>query len=499
MNITAFPNDIFILIIANLSPTDLILCRRVSKQFHAAFSESDLNYHLLKFHYPRVRELRGAENPESNWSEAFKRAASRYHHLKSGRPQSIEKFPVAKSLVVPSWARSYPVAPWQRHLQFEEKTAPFHYPDPLWTYDAGLLIFPNAKEQKYTVYDLSTGWMAGVDINPETKIVRRLSLKEKVLIVEWCQPEAFHQLNENERVHRHFATAYDIVRDSERAPWRAVFRNEWKIHFLGMPLNSRDRFFSVHTETHYAMYLWQPNRSAWGEDDPIESLAIWDISSNSSYRASEDPTGKGKPSEDLEGPRVLRRFSFSDLGFYRIRQRSSPILRGLELDENNVYFIQEDHRWIVGSQASHLHPRLHKVKTTGIPFSAGPFWEDECGADGDVNLSFCERASDTRAPNIAPCWRHEEFPYLTITEAMDVEAGVTFSARHCFMLETISINVKPRVQMTGPGYGISLRDDLWQQLLAKGTIRGDERWLVGENTNDEVVILHFDRAVRDTI
>lgn len=50
----------------------------VSKQFQAAFSESDLNYHLLKFHYPRVRELRGAENPEPDWSEAFKRAASRY-------------------------------------------------------------------------------------------------------------------------------------------------------------------------------------------------------------------------------------------------------------------------------------------------------------------------------------------------------------------------------------------------------------------------------------
>ena len=45
----------------------------------------------------------------------------------------------------------------------------------------------------------------------------------------------------------------------------------------------------------------------------------------------------------------------------------------------------------------------------------------------------------------------QEFPYLTITEAMDVHAGVTFSARHCFMLETISINVKPKVRMTGPG------------------------------------------------
>ena len=59
-------------------------------------------------------------------------------------------------------------------------------------------------------------------------------------------------------------------------------------------------------------------------------------------------------------------------------------------------------------------------------------------------------------------------------------------------LETISINVKPKVRMTGPGYQVSLRDDLWQQLLGKGKICGDERWLIGENTHEEVVILYFD-------
>jgi hypothetical protein len=160
-------------------------------------------------------------------------------------------------------------------------------------------------------------------------------------------------------------------------------RNEWKIHFLGMPLNSRDRFYSTHTATNYALYLWQPNRSAWGEDEPIEALAIWDISSPSSYHPSEDPTDKGRP-EDLQiGARVIRRFSFADLDFYKIRQRSAPVLRGLELDENHVYIVEEDHRWIVGHQASHTLPRLHKVKTTGIPFTPGPRWEDECGADGE--------------------------------------------------------------------------------------------------------------------
>lgn len=63
------------------------------------------------------------------------------------------------------------------------------------------------------------------------------------------------------------------------------------------------------------------------------------------------------------------------------------------------------------------------------------------------------------------------------------------------MLETISINIKPKINMIGPGYEISLRDDLWQQLLGKGKICGDERWLIGENTREEIVILHFDREV----
>lgn len=174
-----------------------------------------------------------------------------------------------------------------------------------------------------------------------------------------------------------------------------------------MPLNSRDRFFSIHSATHYALYLWQPNRSAWGEDEPIEALAIWDISSPSSYRPSEDPTGTSKPSDDLEGAKVLRRLSFAELDFYKIRQRASPTLRELELDESNVYVIEEDHRWMTGAQSSMTLPRLHKVKTVGIPLAAGPRWEDECGADGDINLSFCERGTDSRHPSIAPCWRHE--------------------------------------------------------------------------------------------
>jgi len=428
------------------------------------------------------------------------KVASRYHHLKAGKPRNIERLPLAKSFMLPAWCRVYGVSKWQRFLQFEEKTAPFEYPDSLWTYDDGLLIFPSSQLSTYALCDLNTGRLQPIEIHSVGKIVRRIRLKGRLLVVEWCEQDSYHQLNENEEVSRHFATAYDLIAiDSVLGNWRARFRNEWKIHFLGLPLNSRDRFFSSFTSTHYTMYLWQPNRSAWGEDDPIEALAVWDISSPSEYRPSEDSTGSMKPNEDSEGARVIRRLSFADLDFYKIRQRSTPTLRGLDLDENHVYIIEEDHRWLVGQQAGHNLPRLHKVKSTGIPFAAGPRWEDECGADGDVNLSFCERRSDEREPGFAPCWRHEEFPYLTITEAVDAEAGVRYCARHCFMLETISISVKPKVHMTGPGYEISLRDDLWQQLLGKGSICGDERWLIGENLDNEVVIFHFDEIVKKGI
>ena len=175
------------------------------------------------------------------------------------------------------------------------------------------------------------------------------------------------------------------------------------VHSLGMPLNSTDRFISTHSDTHYAVYLWQPNRSASGEDDPIESLEIWDISSPSSYVPPKAPSVDAKLADKNQGPKVIRHLSSSDLSFYNIRQKSTPIIRSLELDESHVYFVEEDHRWLVGPQASHNLPRLHKVKSTGIPLFIGPRWEDECGADGDLDLSFCERNTETERmfPQIA--------------------------------------------------------------------------------------------------
>ena len=103
--------------------------------------------------------------------------------------------------------------------------------------------------------------------------------------------------------------------------------------------------------------------------------------------------------------------SWKDEGGCEVGSWMVKLLAGVELDENHVYVIEEDHRWIVGQQAGHALPRLHKVKTIGIPFVTGPMWVDSCGADGDTSMSFCQRASDSRRRNLAPCWRHEVSRY----------------------------------------------------------------------------------------
>lgn len=223
MDITNFPTDLFVLILGYLSPKELVLSRCVSKKYHAAFTDPDLSHHMLLHHYPRVRELR-YETASLGWADIFAKVARRYHHLQTGTPRRIESYPLCKSFVVPKWARSYPINPWQRHLQFEEKSAPFQYHDTLWTYDEGLLIFPSQEKQRYVLYDLETSVFSNIDIGSEGNIVRRIRLKNGVLVVEWCEGEAYHALNENEMVYRHFATSFNIIKIEGDDRWTANFR-----------------------------------------------------------------------------------------------------------------------------------------------------------------------------------------------------------------------------------------------------------------------------------
>ncbi|OTA52803.1 hypothetical protein K449DRAFT_390652 [Hypoxylon sp. EC38] len=529
-DLTDLPNDLFLLIISYLSPRDCVLSRCVSRSWLAAFTNPDTSWNLMRWHFSRSREMRRAAEelgPAPDGARIFAKVARRYHYLRAAQPRLVEKVDVVQEVV--GFKGSFRgVTPWNRWLRWNDNEAAFQYREPTWCFDDGLLVYQEAVSERYVAYDLETRIRFEVPFDASDKKVRRLRLTSGVLVIEWCEREPYHQLNDREMVHRHFATAFDVRRrlysstssSSDLQFTRDIaFRSEWKIHFLGLPLNNHDRFFSAHTSTHYALYLWQPNRSPWGEEDPIEQLTIWDISKPSAYRPSLDPTGANKPTTGsvLEGPTVINRFTWRELEVLGLRQRHTPSLREVLLDEANVYVHEEEHRWLAGQHSSLSPPRHHQVRCTGIPFSGfGPRWFDECCADGDVHMSFCPRAgslsrilgnnrlagSDGVWPGWAPCWRHEEFPYLTVSDAVDAGAGVRIVARQCFLMEALSSFVMPKISIQeelggglGDGedevYEVQFPDQMWWELLGKGKIAGDERWVVGEDGQGKVTIVRF--------
>ncbi|KAH8762525.1 hypothetical protein F5883DRAFT_560620 [Diaporthe sp. PMI_573] len=715
MDIVELPRDLFLLVVAHLSARTVVLCRRVSRSWHGAFTDPDLNLQLMKWHFPRCREMRvaylagalggagpaGTEEAQDtadeqgdhlriggtkesgngakvawspDWTVTFSDVARRYHHLRTATPWTVEAIELGSTEQGPA-RMFYPVAIWDRFLRLDDKTAPFHYPDPAWSYslDDGLLVYHSAAHEEtdgadqqamscpWRLLDLETGREVVVPFpQGEDRIVRRVRLSRSVLVLEWCERDAYHQLNDREECHRHFVTALDVVRErsgGESSPrghqtaasevtWTVRHRCQFKTHFLGFPLNRHDRFFSAHTATHYAVYVWQPNRSLYN-DDPIESVIVWDISA------------RGQP-------RTIRRITWDTLAFYGVRQGSTPTLRALGMDQGNLYFIEEEHRWAEGGHSSLVPPRVHLVRSTGIPVVVvpepgvtgtgatlaghdaavaggdgaevviqGPRWVDQCGTNTDVSMPFCTRANDARCggmaeqqqhtmlvddsgggyggwptgpgtwdgngngngndngtgggrskglageieagiaagtsrwPGWAPCWRHEDFPYLSVGEVVDFRAGVRITARHCFMLETLSVHVRPSISVVELGVGgddevgqdeggesssdgsgaslvgadasavarmdrlerklragmarrklrkrrdrmgggegntagggrgrdgedvqdeVHFADEMWDRLLGKGCISGDERWLIGEDGKGTLSVVRF--------
>jgi hypothetical protein len=132
---------------------------------------------------------------------------------------------------------------------------------------------------------------------------------------------------------------------------------------------------------------------------------------------------------------------------------------------------------------------------------------------------------------------------------VDFAAGVRITARQCFMLETLSVHVRPALcvrapvavldcgsargssgektmsrprkqrerpypdskqeEVYGPGRQggpdaraedlvvddrseeVHFADEMWGELMAKGHIAGDERWIIGEDGEERITIVRF--------
>ncbi|KAI1130431.1 hypothetical protein F5Y10DRAFT_235654 [Nemania abortiva] len=509
-DLPGLPLDIFLLIVSYLSPTECVLYRRVSRSWNAALTNHEASRHLMRQNFPRVREMRtvvGAPD-RSTYTHIFSKVARRYAYLRSARPREVERLEIHSDPNGCTVFRGF--EPWRRWLRWNGNEAVFQHGDPSWSLDDGLLVYMEEESGHYVAYDLETGRRFPVPFEGAGKIVRRIRLAERTLVIEWCEREPYdgRLLHDEVVIHRHFATAFDVRRPTESGladasgpcSWEIRFRCEW--HIPSLPLDSEGRAFSAHTATHYAGYFWEHAGPNANLRQPLERLAVWEIKDVQPYRPSEDPECVREPDTTQPRARVIQVFNLDFLG---IRQGSRPLLREILIDEANVYVHEEDHRWLVGPHSSASPPRHHYVRSIGIPFSGVfPRWVDECCIDDDIHLNFCPRAGsaarlgdsngcDAAWPGRAPCWRHQDFPFLTVSEVVDATAGVRFAARQWFRMEAFSSFVLPRTELGDVDDTNEARfaDNVWKRLLGKGNIAGDERWLVGEDQFYNITILRF--------
>lgn len=498
LGVSFLPRDIFWIVLRYLDPTDTVCCRRVSRSWNEAFGSPDNLAPLLKELFPRAKEVRelrddatgDAQIPvdSSYWRKTFDRVAARYDHLARGKFRSVQRYKLCDDFGVSGEREFFQVQPWENHASHLMQRVDCPFSEAFWTYEDGLLVYPSADHHCLVLLDLNEDRRFMVPFIIAGKVVRRIRLQKRLLVVEWAEPKAFHWLNDSDGVHRHFASSYEVTRSV--TGWSIAFRNEWKIMFLGHPLSERDRFYSSHTNTHYVIYIWQPNRSLYTADDdaPIESLFVWDISKPSSYRPSLDPTGRLRESEDDQGPSIVARFGFRELGFYSARQRGFPGIIRLDVTDDAQY-VEITENICAGPMDRLVGPAewVSELHTISIPlFTDGPCWRRDSGRAfppyrGNTSLVTAPLSFVASSPP----W------YTVISEATDEQAQVGY----CLSLSPFSwpFDLKMFLTIQTPSSCTTLKHEEIFALSGKGAIFGNESFLLGESDSRELVVYRFDR------
>ncbi|KAH2878315.1 hypothetical protein KXV31_005400 [Aspergillus fumigatus] len=494
------PLEVFWMILQYLDARDIVRCRRVSKHWKEAFTNPEYLVRLLIRLFPSAPEVRGLKDKQSldellsavqsgeHWRELFDKVASRYDHLSRGKPRSVQKLKLCDDFGVTGEREWFQVQPWDSHASHLMQRVDYLYPETFWTYEDGLLVYPSADYSSLVLMDVETGKQVMVPFLIIGKVIRRIRLQKRVLVVEWAEPKAFHWLNDSDGVHRHFASSFDVAQEANGS-WNVSFRNEWKIMFLGHPLSERDRFYSTHNKTHYVIYIWQPNRSLYtaDEDAPIESLFVWDISKPCPYRPSLDPTGRQRKEEQDQAPAIVSRFGFRELGFFSVRQRGVPGIQGLEItDDGQAIEIIEN--LCTGPLDRLVGPTewTSQVQITSIPLIGdGPVWRRDVG----YILSPYRGSNGLQMKPLGLLCK--QFWYTVISEVYDRNSKAGF-ALHLSPLGW-PFDSKIYMSIQTPYSRIVLKPDDVFELAGRGKICGNEKFVIGENANRELVIWRFDR------
>lgn len=493
LDLAFLPRDIFWLIVCHLPPRDLVRCRRVSRSWREAFDNPAILFPLIKRHFPWTTEVKRLQASSTDLEKhevhrAFDQVTARYDHLQRGKPRSVQKYRLCDDFGSAGDREWFQVQPWESHASHVRQVVDRQFSEALWTHDDGLLVFPSADHQCLVLVDLATDRQFMVPFIIRGKVVRRVRLQKRLLVVEWAEPKAFHWLNDSDGVHRHFASSFDVLPSTGQS-WVIAPRNEWKIMFLGHPLSERDRFFSSHSNTHYVIYIWQPNRSLYtaDEDAPIESLFVWDISQPSSYRPSLDPYSKQTGLDVDLSPRIVARFGFRDLEFFGVRQRGCPSIQRLEITDDGqaVNIIENINSWMTAVPDP---LGLPLTVATSIPVTGyGPHWRQQQRLVLPPYRGNCSLQASFLWPSFAESW------HTIIAQAVDIDASLGFALR--FSLVDDSAELAQDCQTINLAIQTRTTEVMQENLdfAGRGKICGCERYLVGENPNRELVIWRFDR------
>ncbi|QGA20631.1 hypothetical protein EYB26_008337 [Talaromyces marneffei] len=489
------PQEIFQMIIQHLQPVDLVRCRGVSSAWYRAFTNPVNLAQVLKDKFSRAKEVRelfsqtkGPTPYESlytefsnKWRAIFDIVTERYYRLEHGIPRSIQRFDLQRETLRGGY-QFFGVRPWDHHSSHSGHRIDMLFSHAFWTYEDCLVVYPDKHEQSLILLDVETEEQFMVPFVLTDKVIRRLRLHDRLLVIEWVESEPFHWLNDRDRVHRHYATSFEV--NAVGRGWDIVLRNELKIMFLGHPLGDRDRFYSCHTRNHYAIYVWQPNRSLYtaDEDAPIESLSIYDISTASEYKSSQDPTGRSIDS----GPRQVASFAFRELQFYSVRQRGFPAIMRMDLDsQSNSISITEVRD--TGRVDFNVLEHSPCVQVVTIPFiGQGPALQRKVTTYYPPYRGNCSM-------EIAPWTVTRPWAcYWAICESTDEEAHVSFCLSYFSSKAQVGFEIDPLMLTIHTPQSIkTLSIELSKNVAFKGKICGDERFVVGENDSNQLVIMKF--------
>jgi hypothetical protein len=180
---------------------------------------------------------------------------------------------------------------------------------------------------------------------------------------------------------------------------------------------------------------------------------------------------------------MIERLVLGQLDYYGIRQHSDVALMSLHLDSSAHTLTIRENICVAGQGYFDPAERLSCAKTTTLLFKGqGPYLYREWDGNLPPYRGHCSMEStDIEEP---------EKWFLPIIDVLDEIADVRFSVVQTSFTGQYVENSRV-IRIKANGRVASMEQPLVEQVSALGKIAGDERWLVGQNRSQELVVLKF--------